>query len=105
MTQQSGRKDTSIVRDEQIARGEVTPELGKDRVLEAHAAAEDEKPRSTAILRRMLGDQRLGQLEIKLGDIHSAPALLTSPDLSVAIPLQFSRECSTSSLSGAARPD
>jgi hypothetical protein len=56
-------------------------------------------------LRRMLRDQPVRQLEIKIGDIHSAPALLARPGLSVATPLQFSRRCSTSSLSGAARPD
>jgi hypothetical protein len=89
-------------------------------VLDATVAVKDEQPRTAALCRRMLCDERIRQLEVEIGDVHSIipyhPGLSPARQLAlsasptplarpVANPLQFSRRCSTSSLSGAARPD
>ena len=81
-SEQPGGKDAGIVDDEQITRGETTPELCKHRVLDAVAAAKDEQTRPTTIGRRMLRDQRVRQLEVEISNVHFAvtqPTFLSRP--------------------------
>lgn len=70
MTEQPRRKDARIVEYEQIARRQVTAEVGEHRVLDVPLAIEHEQTRSAAPFRRMLRDQLLGQLEIEIGNVR-----------------------------------
>ena len=113
MTKKPRRKHARIVQDEQIPGEEITAEVGEHRVLNSVVAMKDEQSRAAALLRRVLGDQRhrAARNQSRKRSFHHGPRDaetqrdLVELDFSEACAyLQFSRSCSTSSLSGAARP-
>src|ERR1041384_2012517 len=112
MAEQARWKNARIVHDEEIARIEITAEFRECRVLDVRVAAQYEQPGAAPLFGRMLGNQRLGQLEVEIRNVHlrHGPQRRRSPKkhfylcVSAARDLQFSRTCSTSSLSVAVRP-
>ena len=69
-TQKSRGKDARIVENQQIARDEIAVEVGERDMFDRAAAVKHQEPRSATFRRRMLRNQRLGQFEIKIRNVH-----------------------------------
>jgi hypothetical protein len=71
VTEEAGRQDAGIVKDQQITRAEQVRELSEAGILEgAGVAVEVEHTRGSAIGKRLLRDQLLGKVEIELRNQH-----------------------------------
>jgi hypothetical protein len=99
LPEQPGGKDARIVEDEQISARQVATELAEHRVVDSAVAVKDKHPRCAALFRRKLRDQFFGQVEIKICYVHQCR--FRDPDARLAVALQVSSACSTSSLSAA----
>ena len=70
--EESRRKDARVVEHQQIARAQEAPEVGERRVLERPARARHHQQPRTPAFGRLLRDERLGQLEVEIGNVHVA---------------------------------
>jgi len=70
MPEEATGKNAGVVEDEQVAGAQEPLEVCEHRVLDgASVAAQHQQPRPPALL-RFLRDQRLGKLEIEIGNLH-----------------------------------
>ena len=67
-------KNARIVEDEQIAGHEIPVEVGEHRMIDRALASKHQQPRSAALRRWMLCNQRIRQFEIEIRNIHSVYA-------------------------------
>ena len=72
MPQEAAREHLRIVENQQVARAKKPPEVGERRVLERPASARHHQQPRTPAFGGLLRDQRLGQLEVEVGNVHVA---------------------------------
>jgi hypothetical protein len=70
VAEQPRGKNARIVHDEQVTGNKVLRQIREYRVLDRAGAMEDKQAGSPALLRGILRDQRLGQIEIEVIDVH-----------------------------------
>ena len=78
MTKQTRGKDARVIDDEQVAWNQVLRQIRERRVFGATGTMHDQQTRSAALLRRILRDQRVWELEIEFVNVHATCALANS---------------------------